>query len=292
MNVCRSSRRRVASHRGWLQLARATTRHVILVLALLGALPGRAVAQDPDERPRLDERTAYAVGGGHLKLGLLSMEYGVLDRLAVGIDPPAWAARAVLPIWIPNLHAEVGVIRSPAFALSVRLAGYFADIGNDAAPGKLVAVPVSAFASTELARHWWLHGEATYLFADASGAGDLDDAEVNGAVTARSAQLAAMLELQLSRVVSLTALGRYQVYSGPLVFDGTTQPDAYTTVQVEGELMPRTEHPWQVIPGVAFLWTNVRLVVGIGYGNYFVPGIGLALPDRSIVPDLSLSVVL
>src|SRR5688572_29866160 len=249
MNVCPECRRRVTTPRGWLEPARTSTRRLLLVLAMLGALPRSAAAEDYGERPRLDERTAYAVGGGHLKLGLLSMEYGVLDALAIGIDPPAWAARAVLPIWIPNLHAEIGVVRSPAFALSVRVAGYFADIGNDGAPGTLVAVPVSAFASTELARRWWLHGEATYLFADASGAGDFDDAEVNGAVTARSAQLAALLELQLSRVVSLTALGRYQVYSGPLVFDGTTQPDAYTTVQVEGELAPQVEHPWQVIPG-------------------------------------------
>jgi hypothetical protein len=272
--------------------AAANARRWPLLLAALGQVPGAAAAETSGDRPRLDERTAYAVAEGQLKLGLLSADYGVLDRLAVGIDPPAWAARAVLPIWVPNLHAKVGVIHSPAFALSLRVAGYFADVGSDAAPGTLVAVPVSVFASGELAPHWWLHGEATYLFADGTGAGDIDDAEVNGAVTARSAQLAAMLELQLTRVVSLTALGRYQFYAGPLVFEGSTQPDAHTSVHVEGELSPRVEHPWQVIPGVAFLWTNVRLVIGVGYGNYFIPGIGMAMPDRSIVPDFSLSVVL
>jgi hypothetical protein len=36
----------------------------------------------------------------------------------------------------------------------------------------------------------------------------------------------------------------------------------------------------------------VRLQVGVGYGHFFIPGIGLALSDRIIVPDLSLSVVL
>jgi hypothetical protein len=263
-----------------------------LLLATLVALPRAAAAETSAERPRPDEHTAFAIGGGDLKLGLLSIEYGVFDRLAIGIDPPAWAARAVLPIWVPNLHAEVGIIRSPAFALSLKVGGYFADIGTDEAPGNLKVLPLSVFASGELAPRWWLHGEGTYLFADASGTGDLDDAELNGAVTARGAQLAAMLERQLGRVVSLTLLGRYQFYTGPLLFEGNTQPDAFTSIRLEAEMAPQVEHPWQVIPGVAFSWKHVRLTVGVGYGNYFVPNIGIALPDRSIVPDLSFAVVL
>jgi hypothetical protein len=262
------------------------------LLATLILLPRTAAAEASDERPRLEERTAFSIGGGELKLGLLSIEYGVFERLAIGIDPPAWAARAVLPIWVPNVHAEVGIIQSQTLALSFKVAGYFADIGTDDAPGTLLALPLSVFASTELAPRWWLHGEATYLFADASGTGDFDDAELNGAVTARSAQAAATLELQLGPVVSLTLLGRYQFYTGPLLFEGTTQPDAFTSVRIEGEMAPHVEHPWQVIPGVAFLWTHVRLTVGVGYGNYFIPGIGMAMPDRTIVPDLSFAVVL
>jgi hypothetical protein len=280
---------------GWRarpKLARPCPRHRHSLLAVLGVLLGSAAARAYDEGPRLDERTAYTVDGGHLKLGILSAEYGVLDRLAIGIDPPAWAARAVLPIWVPNVHAEVGLIQSPQFVLSLKVGGYFADVGSDDAPGTLTAVPVSVFASVELARRWWLHGEATYLFADATGTGDLDDAEVEGAVTARAAQLGAMLELRLSRVTSLTLVGRYQVYAGTLVFKGTTEPDEFTSVRLEGTMQPRVEHPWQVIPGVAFVWTNVRLVAGVGYGNYFIPGIGIAAQDRSIVPDLSFAVVL
>jgi hypothetical protein len=262
------------------------------LLATLALLPRTAGADGSEERTRLHERTAFTLEGGDLQLGLLSIEYGVFDRFAIGIDPPAWAARAVLPIWVPNLHAEIGFIQSQTFALSLKVAGYFADIGTDDAPGTLLALPLSVFASTELAPRWWLHGEGTYLFADASGTGDFDDADLNGAVTARSAQLAATLELQLGRVVSLTLLGRYQFYTGPLLFEGTTQPDAFTSVRLEGEMAPHVEHPWQVIPGVAFSWTHVRLMVGVGYGNYFIPGIGIAMPDRSVVPDLSFAVVL
>ena len=49
------------------------------------------------------------------------------------------------------------------------------------------------------------------------------------------------------------------------------------------------EHPWNATAGVALLWRHLRLVVGAGYGHYFVPGINLPVPKRGIVPDASLS---
>lgn len=247
-----------------------------------------------DESSRLDERTAHTVEGQHLKLGILAVEYGITDRLAVGIDPPAWAARTLLPVWVPNLHAEFVLVDREPFALSFKAAGYYADLQrDDSASGSLVAVPLSVFASGRLAPRWWLHGEATYLYADAFGSGgDLDSADLNGAVTTRAGQLGAMLEYRLTPIVSLTAVGRAQVFSGPLVFSGTSTLDPYTSVRVEGEMSPRVVHPWQVVGGLALLWPGVRVVLGAGYGNYFIPGIGIAFPDRTIVPDLSLWVVL
>jgi hypothetical protein len=256
-------------------------------------LPGAEPEREVQRRPRLEQRTAYTVAGGQLELGLLTADYGITDRLAVGIDPPAWAARAVLPIWVPNAHVEWTALRRAGLALSLAAGGYFADLqGGEDAGGTLVVIPVSVFASGRLAPRWWLHGEATYLFADASGTGDLNNADLEGSVSTRAGQLGAMLEYQLTRVVSLTAVGRYQVYSGRLVFAGTTAIDDYTTADVEGQLEPRVQHPWQAIAGAAFLWPRVRLQVGVGYGHLFIPGIALALSDRFIVPDLSLSVVL
>ena len=60
----------------------------------------------------------------------------------------------------------------------------------------------------------------------------------------------------------------------------------------EGELTSENQNPWQAIGGVALLWPAVRIVLGLGYGNYFIPGINIAMPDRTLVPDLSISVVL
>jgi hypothetical protein len=51
------------------------------------------------------------------------------------------------------------------------------------------------------------------------------------------------------------------------------------------------EHPYSAVAGVALLWQHVRLMVGGGYGYFFVPGMNMAIPSRGFVPDGSLSVV-
>ena len=264
-----------------------------LMACSLSAPKAAAERAGRDAEPRLEERTAFTIGAQRLKLGLLAFEYGIVDRLSIGTDPPAWAARAVLPIFVPNVHAELIAIDSAPFVASARVGAYYADLkGGGDASGSLIAVPASLFASLRLSSRWWLHGEAAYVWADASGTGDLDNADLNGAVATRVAQLGALLEWRLTRVVSLTALGRAEVYSGPLIFRGTTSPDDRTIIDIEAELSPRSSKPWQAVGGAAFTWEHVRLSFGLGYGNYFIPGAYFAMPSRGIVPDLSLAVVL
>jgi hypothetical protein len=251
---------------------------------------GAARAMEGDDLPRLDERTAMTVGAGTLKLGILAFEYGIVERLSVGTDPPAWLARAFGPVFIPNLHFKGVVFERAPIQIAAQVAGYYARLQDNSASGHLVAIPLSLFASWRLQERWWLHGEATYNLVRALGAGDFRDADLNGNVATRTGQLGAMLEFRLKPWMALTATGRYQVYSGPLAFGGESVVNPYTTVSIEGQVTPRARHPWQGIAGVAFLWTRVHLSAGVGYGYYFVPGMAIAYPKQTIIPDLSLSV--
>jgi hypothetical protein len=101
-----------------------------------------------------------------------------------------------------------------------------------------------------------------------------------------------MLEWRLTRIFSLTATGRYQVYTGPLTFNASGMTDPFTTVNVAGEVTPRVEHPWQALVGAAFLWKHFHLIAGGGYGYYFIPGMDIAVPKKTFIPDLSLAVIL
>jgi hypothetical protein len=262
----------------------------LVVLSSTVLMGGAAHAMDDGDIPVLDERTARTVGAGTLKLGILAFDYGIIDRLSVGTDPPAWAARAVFPVFIPNLHFKGIVWDRERYQIAVQVAGYYARLDDDSSSGHLLAVPVSLFASRRMQERWWLHGEGTYNFVQAIGAGNIKDADLNGNVATRTVQLGAMVEFRVRPWIALTASARYQIYSGPLAFSGDSMLDPYTTVNVDGQATPRVEHPWQAIAGVAFLWKWVHLAAGVGYGYYFVPGMDIAYPKETIIPDLSASV--
>ncbi|HEX3905079.1 MAG TPA: hypothetical protein VH853_19750 [Polyangia bacterium] len=274
-------------------MGRATVRWTALIVMFIAAGAVARASETADGLPQLDERTAYLVGARTLKLGLLAFDYGLSDRLDIGSDPPFWAARAAVDVLVPNLHIKQIIFERPPVTVSVRVAGYYADLKtSEAVSGSLIAAPLSLFASFRLQDRVWLHTEGAYVYARAFGAGDLNQANFGGAVASQTVQLGGMLEFRLTRTFSLTATGRYQVYTADLAFDGSGNVDPFTTVDVNGRAVASVSHPWEAIGGIALLWKHVHLILGAGYGYYFLPGIDLAYPKRTFVPDASLSVVL
>ncbi|HXU60899.1 MAG TPA: hypothetical protein VN962_04315, partial [Polyangia bacterium] len=89
-----------------------------VTLALACASRTAAARLPPDDERRLDEGTALTVGAQTIKLGVLSFDYGIIDRLSMGIDPPFWAFRLAAPILIPNAHVKFAFINSSRFWLS------------------------------------------------------------------------------------------------------------------------------------------------------------------------------
>lgn len=263
------------------------------LLAILSATGGSARAADGDDLPRLDERTAYLLDAKTLKVGLLAFDYSFTDRLTIGSDPPFWAARALIPILVPNLHVKEQIYAHHPVTVTVRVAGYYANLKtDDNASGSLIAFPLSVFASFRLQDRIWLHTEGAYVYARAFGAGDLDQVHFGGAVATQAVQLGGVLELRLTRIFSLTATGRYQIYTADLAFEGSGNVDPYTTANVNGRAAAAVPHPWEAIGGIAVLWKHVHLILGAGYGYYFLPGLNLAYPVKTIIPDASLSVIL
>ena len=118
------------------------------------------------------------------------------------------------------------------------------------------------------------------------------DFEVARAAGVRSVQLGLMGEYRLTRVVALTLRGRYQPYAGQLAFQASSSGDPFTQFQADARLALKDPHPYSVIAGAAFLWDHFRFTVGVGYGNYFIPGLNIAVPGKGFVPDASLYFVL
>jgi hypothetical protein len=260
--------------------------------ATVHALPP-AVPPPEENIPKLDERTAFMVGRNTLKLGILAFEYGILRQLSVGSDPPAWAARAVVKVVIPNVHLKYQILDRDPVWLTVLGAVYYARIkGGQDTSADLIDVPLSLFATVKVHPRIYLHGEGTYIFARLTGSGDLSRVQWNGGAPLRAGQAGLMAQFRVSRIVSLTATGRYQFYVADIPFDATSTTDPYTTATLRGQLVPGVQHPWEVIGGVAVLWKHFHMIVGGGYGYYFLPGMDIPNTSKTFVPDLSLAVVL
>lgn len=290
-------------------------RHAYLVAAaLLSATSGRAWAQaaqpaavvpSPPPRPpaneplsdftepRLIERTALTLDGGELALGILAFAYGITDRVMVGMDPPYWFVRALTTVLVPNLNLRVAVVRTRDLWISANVAAYYAFVGNsDLAKGQVLSVPLSGFVSYQAMPGFWIHPELTYTVVNAFGEGDFTKMTLGGTAATRTVQLGLLLQYQLTSVFGLTLVGRYQPYTGRLAVSGSGSIDQFTTANVDARVTPSFEHPWEFIAGVAFLWQHVRLTLGVGYGNYFLPGMDVAIRGLGFVPDGSLMFVL
>ena len=108
-------------------------RVAITVVGLALAWSARAGAQT-DDPPRLDEYTAFTVKDDQIKLGVLAFEYGLTDWFSIGTDTPAWAARAFVSIFAPNLHLKLTFVTQERWRLTGQVGGYVADVTgtNDA----------------------------------------------------------------------------------------------------------------------------------------------------------------
>jgi len=265
---------------------------VALAAALWLALPQRAAhAMLPEEvDPHYDEHTALILGKT-LKIGVLAFEYGITNRVSIGTDPPAYVVAATEPVVVPNFHVKGIPLHRGPFWLALQGAFYYASVSDHTAAGSVIVAPLSVFATYHVNDKVWLHGEAAFVGVWAEGAGNVSRITLHGAGTARSTQLGVMGEYRIRREISLLLRGRVQVYTGPLAVDADSAPDASTTATVEARITPHDQHPWQIVPGVAFLWQRVRLTVGVGYGNYFIPGMDIALAGKGVVPELNVAVL-
>jgi hypothetical protein len=242
--------------------------------------------------PTFDERTAYMVGRHTLKFGILAFDYGIIQRLSIGSDPPSWTLRAFVHVWVPNLHVKYQILDQGRVAVAVQAAGYYANTTSVNIDGHLIDVPLSAFVSVKVHPRITLHAEATYVYAHLFGTGNITNLQFNGATTSRTGQVGLIAQFRLTRIFSLTASGRFQVYTPDLPLSGSNSVDPFTTATLNGQLVPAVDHPWQAVGGVAVLWRHFHMLLGAGYGHYFAPGLDIASPSRTVVPEASLAVVL
>jgi hypothetical protein len=73
--------------------------------------------------------------------------------------------------------------------------------------------------------------------------------------------------------------------------DATLRPDAFTRVEVHGDVAASEFHvgdAFSIVPSLHISWGVFNLRLGLGYGNYNVPLVNFVLPTRTPIPDFDL----
>jgi hypothetical protein len=127
--------------------------------------------------------------------------------------------------------------------------------------------------------------------------GELDQDSFDGTFQGGASNLQSLytLELRVSRVTALLLQPRFLSYQKASVQgDVVLHPDEFTTVEVHA--LRDTDAldyrgAYSVTLSAVFSWQLWNLRLGLGYGNYNVPGINFMLPQRTLFPDFDLYLV-
>ena len=246
------------------------TARAALAIVLIGLADGGLAAAQVEEveesaaspeygsKIPIDEHTAFTVPRHAVKIGVLTMDFGVAEGLSIGIDPAPYLARAFGDLFVPNLHLKGVLLQNHIGTISGQIAGYYGFI-RDGPSARWAGAhrSRSAVRSGQLSSRVWLHLEVNYNHAHAVSSDLGGKAEFEGSVATRNWQGGAMLEYRLSPVVGLLARGRVQAFSSPLVIRGEGQLDPYTTADFAAEYTPIHEHPWVAVGALAMTWQHV-----------------------------------
>jgi len=254
------------------------------------AIPATAHAYH-DEDTHIIDHTAHTLRGKEVRIGLWQIDVGIWRELNIGTDTLPIVGSFIIKRAIPNAHVKISPIHTPALTLSGEARGYWVTAGSDDAHGGVGIWLFTGFASTALTKNLSLHFETAYTTLTVAGAARATSLEAQGAVAVSSLQFGTMLEYRFTRVTAVTFRERYQPWFNPAVVHGSLDKDANTHLSVDANVEPRYRGGTLAFIGdVAFSWKNVNLQIGLGYGSIFLPSLGIVIPKKYVLPDLSFDV--
>lgn len=255
------------------------------VACVVVATAPRTAWADHTEGERIVDQTAYTLPKGRFQLGLLRQQWGPWDRLTVGTYAIPWA------FGVANAHLKWRFYGSDPVSIAASIGGFRvapAALKKESGNAVITVVPFDLAASWRVDDRWTLSPSLVYTVVTLRG--NYDPAELQGVAALSNLQFATTLEYRLTSVTAFVLHGRYLVFQnvGGRV-TSTLHPDRFTTVDVQAVASTDAlDFPFafSVVPSVVFSWKVFNLRLGVGYGNYSIPGINLVLPKKTLIPDL------
>jgi hypothetical protein len=262
-----------------------------LFAAFVIARSGVASAYHTEDDHITDDTAWTLKGPKNWRLGLYKASVTIADRVVVGTYLWPWLART--PSAFAKLRfLSLGPWQWATEAGFFRLDTQFFDGTGADAPVFTVGT-LALVNSLELNRQ---HQISTKLIGTAVRVtGQLADDTLrgNGSAALTNLQLLLAYEWRFSRSIALVVTGRYkllQALTGETRFTAT--PDDYTRVDValsaSDNHAVNYSYAFSIVPAVAMSWESFNLRLGIGYGNFNIPGVNFMIERRTAIPELDL----
>jgi hypothetical protein len=269
-----------------------------VLVGLATSLGSEAKAEQAPDESRLNLRTdftAYTRPKGRLAVGPFKAELGVIDEVTVGTYVPPWFAFTVIGTPMPNLYLKARSWWSGPLTLAVR-GGFLyvdgsgiADMANVDASGNATILRSELDLSLRLHPRIRLSLGYDYTHVVAVGGGSDVATAVEGAAMTDTGTVRLFSQWQLTDVFGLTFLARYVAYQSPYATDVSTDSPG---VSIEGDLTAAASSSrprYALVPGIAFDWTHWEVYLGVGYGNFELPVVGLPTNRAWPIVDFALA---
>ena len=270
-------------------------RVILALLCLCGALlTPRSAWSFHTEDDRQTDFSAFTLRKSQLRLGLFQQEAGIANWWSIGTYTAPWLLIPFTGAFNGSVYTKIKFIDLNGFAASARVNYFIFNLRNFNAgnfeDGKFHAsvLPISGTVSYVINPVWTQSFDATWVETFAHGSGGVkENSAVFGAGLQRTLQLTLSSEVRLSRILALNFLARYVPWAQAVSFSSdATAPDG-TQVWVEGEVEAADlRNSWMMQVGTTFSWARFNLQLGLGYGDFFVPGIRFVGVNKAPIPDL------
>lgn len=225
------------------------------------------------------DASGYLLPGRTVELGLYYMGYGITDWLNVGTNPGLWAIGPALGGLVANASLRLGFPIADLVSVSVDASPIFLRVdrrNGDRVRGMVVPITLAGSLLPKDNQSYSL--AVRYVGVTGQNESDAQSQKVEGAALTQVVQVTAQARFQVLKWLALYARGTVQPWEQDFGIDGSYQADSQTRVSIEGSSDATKTRPWSAVAGFDFRFGPVYLKLGAGYGNFFVPRIGLFTP--------------
>jgi hypothetical protein len=252
-------------------------------------------ASEAEPKDLRTDFTAYTRPRGRAAVGPLKIELGIIDEVTLGTYVPPWFAFTVLGTPAPNLYLKARSWWSGPLTLAVR-GGFLyldgsgiAELADANASGSATVLTSEVDASLRLNTRVRVSLGFDYSHLVAVGGSTDVATSIEGASVADTGTARLFAQWQLTRVFGLTFLTRYVVFQSPFGADVSSETPG---VAISGDLSAARSSSgtrYAVVPGVSFDWARWEFYLGVGYGTFQIPAVGLPTTRALPIVDLALA---